>query len=343
MGPDDIKVLFIEPTTYCNAKCPHCPRFDTQGNLHPDLTLEHLKIDQIQSNLQLDKLTNLKIVRLEGDKGDPLMHPDIEKIIDIFSQAPSQPEIQIFTNGSIRSPAWWKSLANKKHPRLNITFSIDGLEDTNHLYRIGLDFNKIIDNARSFIDGGGNAIWKFILFKHNEHQIDDVIQLSRQLGFSELHIESCRTGDFQNLKDWPVIVNHEVSHFLQQPTNRIYKKIIFNNAKKSLREENVVSHKPDRICPWMAAGRLYITYLNELIPCCMMHFDTKNNYVGKTRLIEMTGGIDNQDLTKHSISTILNNKLFKHELANSLTTGKWHFNCVRSCKSEILNNLKNHV
>jgi MoaA/NifB/PqqE/SkfB family radical SAM enzyme len=305
--------------------------------------LEHLQIDQIQSNLQIDKLTNLKLVTLEGDKGDPLMHPDIEKIIDIFSQAPSCPEIRVVTNGSIRSPAWWRSLAEKNYPRLTVTFSIDGLEDTNHLYRVGLNFNKIIDNATSFINAGGNAVWKFILFRHNEHQVDDIIQLSQKLGFSELDIGSCRTGDFQNLTDWPVIVNHEVSHFLQQPSNRINKKIFFNNAKKTQIAENATSNKSERICPWTSAGKLYITYLNELIPCCMMHFDTKNNYFGKTRLIEMTGGIDNQDLTKHSISTILNNKLFKHELTNSLTTGKWHFNCVRNCKSQILNNLRIHV
>jgi MoaA/NifB/PqqE/SkfB family radical SAM enzyme len=341
MRPEDIKVLTIEATSYCNAKCPHCPRFDTQGNLHPDLTLEHLNFDLIQSNLQLDKLTNLKIVRLEGDKGDPMMHPDIEKIIDVLSRAPSGPVVNVVTNGSIRSPAWWQSSA-KKFPKLHVTFSIDGLEDTNHLYRVGLDFNKIINNAKSFIDHGGNATWKFILFKHNEHQIDDIIQLSQQLGFAELEITSCRTGDFQNLTDWPVIVNNKVSHFLQQPTNRIHKKIVHDTAKSLLRLDNF-GNDFDRICPWMVAGKLYITYLNELIPCCMMHFDTKNNYFGKTRLIEMTGGIDNQDLTKHSISTILGNKFFDHELKDSLTTGKWHINCARSCKSQILNNIKKHV
>jgi MoaA/NifB/PqqE/SkfB family radical SAM enzyme len=286
----------------------------------------------------LKELTN---IRLCGTYGDPCMHKDFIEIVK-WLQASTTATISINTNGSLRSKKWWAQLGSIMRDTDYVVFGVDGLYDTNHLYRKNTNFNKIIDNARSFIDGGGNAIWKFILFKHNEHQIDDIIQLSQQLGFAELEITSCRTGDFQNLTDWPVIVNNKVSHFLQQPTNRIHKKIVHDTAKSLLRLDNF-GNDFDRICPWMVAGKLYITYLNELIPCCMMHFDTKNNYFGKTRLIEMTGGIDNQDLTKHSISTILGNKFFDHELKDSLTTGKWHINCARSCKSQILNNIKKHV
>ena len=338
----DITLLLIELSTYCNAGCPHCPRFDSDGNLHPDLTLGHLDIESIQSNLQLDQLVNLKIVRLEGDKGDPIMHPKIEKIIDFFSQAPSSPEIQIVTNGSIRSPAWWKSLAEKKHPRLKVTFSIDGLEDTNHLYRVGLNFNKIIDNATSFINAGGNAVWKFLLFRHNEHQLNEVITLSKQLGFSEIDYDPCRSGDFNDIEKWPVMINGQTSHFLQQPVNQSRGKVI-HSTRNFIRERDISTHNLGRICPWQSQGRMYINYLNHVIPCCMMHFDTKLNWPGTTQLHDMTDGFDNQDLTKYSLSDILKHKLFKHELVNSLKEGRWHISCVRNCKSQILDNLTNHV
>ena len=338
----DITLLLIELSTYCNAGCPHCPRFDSDGKLHPDLTLGHLDIDSIQSNLQLDQLVNLKIVRLEGDKGDPIMHPKIEKIIDIFTQAPSCPEIQIVTNGSIRSPTWWRSLAEKNYPRLKVTFSIDGLEDTNHLYRVGLDFNKIINNATSFINAGGNAVWKFILFKHNEHQLEEVINLSKQLGFAEIDYGPCRSGDFNDIEKWPVVINGQTSHFLQQPTNQSQKKVV-HSTRKFIRERDIATHNPNRICPWQSQGRLYINYLNHVIPCCMMHFDTKIDWPGTTQLRAMTDGFDNQDLTKHSLLDIFQHKLFKYELVNSLKTGRWHINCVQNCKSQILDNLTNHV
>ena len=63
--------------------------------------------------------------------------------------------------------------------------SIDGLEDTHSYYRQGTNWKKIINNAKSFISSGGRAVWQFIPFAHNEHQIKSCIRLSQQLGFKE--------------------------------------------------------------------------------------------------------------------------------------------------------------
>ena len=54
-------------------------------------------------------------------------------------------KLSMHTNGSAREQNWWKELAKY---RVIVTFGIDGLEDTHHLYRISTDFNKIIDNAQ---------------------------------------------------------------------------------------------------------------------------------------------------------------------------------------------------
>ena len=336
----DIKSLIIELSTSCNSRCPHCPRFDSNGNLHPDLILAHLDINSILDNLELDQLVNLKYVKLEGDKGDPLMHPEIEKIIDVFVNLPSRPNVEVVTNGSIRSSNWWRVLGEKSYSNLQVTFSIDGLKETNHLYRIGLEFDTIIDNATAFINAGGIALWKFILFRHNENQLQSVIDISKQLGFVGLEYVTCRLSSFQGLEKWPVRVNNQLSYFLEPPSQS--KRGLVVHDAKSIVKINHNNLNPERICPWMSAGALYITYLNYLIPCCMMHFDTKLNYPGTKKFIEMSNGLENQDLTKYSLSTILKNKLFDHELVDSLKTGKWHFTCMRSCKSQIIKNLK-HV
>lgn len=334
----DIRTLQIEPTSYCNARCPHCPRFDSDGQVHPDLTLDHLDLAVI-NNLELSSMTNLELVVLEGDKGDPLMHPNIERMIEAFSQAPSQPAIRLFTNGSIRTPVWWRELAQKRYPRLTVIFSIDGLKDTNHLYRVGLDYDTIMSNAQAFISGGGHAAWKFIRFKHNEHQFDQVLETSRSMGFDEFIYTTCRPGDFQGLSQWPVRQQGQITHFLQQP-NQSISGVIQLVAKP---QRKITTHlQPQRLCPNLSAGQIYITYLGQVIPCCMMHFDTKLNYPGTEQLREMTGGFDQQDLHLHALSEILQNQFFKHSLRDSLASGQWHFNCVRSCKSQIEKNLQ-HV
>ena len=63
-----------------------------------------------------------------------------------------------------------------------MSFSIDGLEDTNHLYRQDVEWDKIMERAKKFIGAGGRAEWKFIIFRHNQHQVEEARSLSKELG-----------------------------------------------------------------------------------------------------------------------------------------------------------------
>ena len=60
------------------------------------------------------------------------------------------------------------------------------------------------------------------------------------------------------------------------------------------------------------------------------------------QLREMTGGFDNQDLNRYTLSQVFGHQFFARTLYDSLKTGHWHFNCARSCKSQIKENIK-HV
>ena len=113
MQLSDINSIQIEPTSYCNARCPHCGRFDDVGDLHPHLELSNLDVDKFLANCQADQLTSLSQVILEGDKGDPIMHPHIEKLIDFFYNLPTSPIINLMTNGGIRNKEWWYTLCQK--------------------------------------------------------------------------------------------------------------------------------------------------------------------------------------------------------------------------------------
>ena len=73
---------------------------------------------------------------------------------------------------------------------------------------MAVKFNKVIENAKSYIDAGGRAQWNFIVFKHNEHQVEEAKELSKQLGFYNILIRN--TGRFFNhhtieeMNFWPV-------------------------------------------------------------------------------------------------------------------------------------------
>lgn len=347
MTLDDIFYLQIEPTSHCNSKCPHCPRFLTTDywgvestvQLHPDLILSHMDIETVVKNLELDKMAALGTVRIEGDKGDPLMHPDIELLVDAFAQAPSQPVIELVTNGSIRSPEWWYDLAQKKYPRLKVFFSIDGLEDTNHLYRVGLKYDRILDNAQAFIDGGGTAIWKTLIFKHNYHQQKDMELQSKKMGFKEFHVTSSDPSRFKNIEKWPVEIKGQ-THYLEY----------IDCEERCVRHEKInipISKTPvpriERLCPNLIKGHVYINYLNQVIPCCMMHFDTQLNYPGKHQLEKLTSGFDKLDLKIKKMSEVLAGEFFSTKLTESLMSNQRHDTCAKICGTSINNNIKLHL
>jgi sulfatase maturation enzyme AslB (radical SAM superfamily) len=294
-------------------------------------------VDAVLKNLELDKMHLLRHIIIQGDKGDPCMHPHIGRLVDGLLSAPSQPNITLTTNGSIRSTSWWAKFAKIKN--LEVVFSIDGLEDTNHLYRVGLDYNIIIKNARAFIDAGGTAIWKMIVFKHNEHQIDEIKLLSKQLGFSEFRLEPAQPR-FKGLSQWPVDVDGQI-HYLSDTTLNIRpQQFKFKNKLTPL-----VNKFDDvkRICPNLVTGRIYITHQNYIIPCCMMHFDTELKYFGTDELRDMTEGFERHDISKFPLSTIFEQPFFKNKLLDSFKNGNLLNTCEKSCKFEIESNLKELV
>ena len=122
-----------------------------------------------------------------GNNGDPIYH---NKFIELCSKLKSNNcKISITTNGSYRINNWWNKLAQVLDNNDKITFSIDGLEDTNHLYRKNSDWQMLMNAIHIMANSNTPIVWKFIVFKHNQHQIDKAKQKSKDLGFANFQLE----------------------------------------------------------------------------------------------------------------------------------------------------------
>ena len=206
MQLQDIKWLHVELSSRCNAWCSGCGR-NNEGYGLADIKVTDLPVDKLSDTIA--KLPLLETVQLCGIFGDPCASKLIDKQIEILADAGVS--VQMQTNGSLRTTKWWEELVGRL-PDLEVWFAIDGLEDTHSIYRQGTNWRKIINNAKSFISAGGRAVWQFIPFKHNEHQIRDCMKLASELGFERFEfIKNARysdnsyhykTGEPVNIEPW---------------------------------------------------------------------------------------------------------------------------------------------
>jgi hypothetical protein len=91
--------------------------------------------------------------------------------------------LYIHTNGGVHDRYYWEEIATIMNGHGQIDFGIDGLADTLGMYRRNVKYAHVIQNAKAFIKAGGRAQWNYIVFKHNEHQVEEARETSKALGF----------------------------------------------------------------------------------------------------------------------------------------------------------------
>lgn len=177
-----IKVLHLEPTDVCQAACPACAR-ETDPKFRKDQK-HNLTIGHIQRHFSDRRIKSLDKVFMCGNYGDPAAGAYTGDMYKWFRQLNPTITLGMNTNGAIQNTFWWHEIGRLfNQPRDYVVFSIDGLEDTNGVYRKGVNWTKLMQNAQAFIEAGGSAHWDMLIYQHNEHQVDECEQLARDMGF----------------------------------------------------------------------------------------------------------------------------------------------------------------
>jgi hypothetical protein len=186
----ELNQLHIELTNACNAACPMCTRFHVNSPLiRPDLEIDQITIDKFKKYFPPEVIKRCDVILFCGVHGDPGMARDLYEICEYIDQVSPSTTVRMNTNGGMRKPEFWAKLGALFAKKLNdhwswqCTFSIDGLGDTNHLYRRNVEWDKLMANVNAFIGAGARAEWDYLIFKHNEHQIDEAKEMSDKLGF----------------------------------------------------------------------------------------------------------------------------------------------------------------
>ena len=293
---DEITGYELEITSRCNANCPDCIRTSSKTlKLRDDIILQDIQLEDFK-NWFTKKYVKNQIFDFCGTLGDASVHKDCLLFVEHLSNNDAK-TISVVTNGSTRTPDWWKDLAKMS----GVVFSIDGLENTNHIYRKRTSWNKIMENVSAFINAGGIATWEYLIFDHNEHQIDEAKVLAKKLGFSE------------------IIFKKTARRFVLGKDTRSYESA--NNVKFG----NTIQTYAIQ-CKWKKDLRVFVSAYDRLWPCC--HWATSDQAI--TRL-EGEYDMDFNNLNRYSIDEILNSDFFKNDLEKSWESQNKYRPCALKC------------
>jgi MoaA/NifB/PqqE/SkfB family radical SAM enzyme len=256
---NEIKHIHLEITSRCQASCPMCVRNIQGGIDNPWLELNEIPIENFKKWFPKEFVKNLDGLNMCGNTGDPIIARDTIEVYEYLRYENPKIFLGMNTNGSARNRDWWERLA-----RLNVRviFGIDGLEDTHHLYRIGTEWKKIIENAKFFIEAGGNAEWHMLIFDHNKHQVNECETLASSIGFSKFRPKN--SARFKS-DAFPVLTREGRTSHILYPSERsknITKKVINLNLEE----------KPLINCKVKDKKDLYVNAHGEVNPCCWLDY-----------------------------------------------------------------------
>jgi radical SAM protein with 4Fe4S-binding SPASM domain len=239
--------IAIEPTTSCNLRCPECPS-GLRSFTRPTGMLQTKMFEKL-----IDELSNKLIYLIFYFQGEPYLNPSF---LDMVAYATKK---NIYTASSTNAHYLTDENCKKTiSSGLNrLIISIDGTtQETYQSYRIGGKLDKVIEGTKNIVkwkkemkSATPHLIFQFLVVKPNEHQIDDVLKLAKELGINEVRFKTAQVYDYKNGND-----------------------LIPDNAEYSRYQKNkdgtyAIKNKMLNHC-WKMWHSCVVTWDGKVVPCC---------------------------------------------------------------------------
>ena len=327
---ENIKTIHLENTQNCQASCPMCDRNQNGGPVNPHIDLSELTLSDIKQIFEIDFIKNLNTMYMCGNLGDPIVARDTLEIFKYFRKHNPKMWLSMNTNAGARDEAWWQELARTFGNCGSVIFSVDGLSDTNHLYRQGVVWDNVERSMRSFIAAGGRARWDFLIFEHNQHQVEQAEALSKEWGFEKFVAK--KTGRFitadSEKKESHQAVNRkgERTVELKKPDDKYVNSALKKQTLLEIKYGSMDSYyqqTPIR-CKVKDEGSLFITAEGLALPCCWTagrmykwwHKDPREEQIWK--FIDFAGGKDAINAKIHGLKRVFDTGIF------DIIEDSWH-------------------
>jgi MoaA/NifB/PqqE/SkfB family radical SAM enzyme len=296
-----------------------CSRNDNGGPVISTLPLIELTLEDCKRIFPEDFVKRLQRWKFCGIYGDPCVAHDLKEICEWLVNLNPDMRVSVHTNGSIRRPEWWADLARILGKNGLVVWGLDGLRDTNHLYRKNTDWDVIMNNVAAFHSSGGRSIWQFIPFAHNEHQIEKAKELAAKLGF-----ESFRTKRSRRVFNPSAPSEHHGTDVVDRKTKEVTHRV---EPPKQVKNQNTMMTKGQPLidafggiedyiqrtpisCIAKGQKEIYVAADGLTYPCCWLAtiYNT-NDFMG--RLTEW-GGTHLIDPRKSSLKEVIEGSIFQN-------------------------------
>ncbi len=236
----------IEPTTTCNLGCPECPsglKSFTRPTGNLDYGFYKKTVDEIG-----DRLLYLYFYF----QGEPYMHP---KFLELVRYASSKKIYTVTsTNGHFLTARKARETVESGLDRILI--SIDGTtQESYEQYRKGGNLEKVLEGAKNLVKAKKemnsrtpHIVFQFLIVKPNEHQIEEVKRLGKEIGVDEVKLKTAQLYDFEQ--------GNEL-----MPENNTYSRYKLVNGKYQIKNK-LLNH-----C-WKLWHSTVITWDGKVVPCC---------------------------------------------------------------------------
>jgi radical SAM protein with 4Fe4S-binding SPASM domain len=238
----------VEPTTSCNLRCPECPsglRAFTRptGMLKKDFFRD--TIDQLSKDL---------LYLVFYFQGEPYLNPDFLEMVEYASRK------GIYTATSTNA-----HYLNDHNARRTIEsgldrliISIDGTtQGVYEQYRVGGKMEKVLEGARNIMKWKKElksktpfVFFQFLVVRPNQHQIEDIKQLAKEIGVDDVRFKTAQVYDYQN-----------------DPNKLIPSIDKYSRYKKDKNGEYFFKNALSNHC-WRLWHATVITWDGLVVPCC---------------------------------------------------------------------------
>jgi len=192
--------ISVEPTTSCNLSCPECP-----SGLKK-FTRPTGKITRDDFAIVLEKMAKTLQYITFYFQGEPLLHSQFADFVRMAKRY--KIIVATSTNAHFLDVEVSNNLIDSGLDKLII--SLDGVDAETYVkYRRGGDFNRVIENIKLVVEARKKRNVKhpflelqFLVLKHNEHQIEAIKKLGKELGVDKVELKTAQVYEFEEGNDF---------------------------------------------------------------------------------------------------------------------------------------------